>query len=139
MGFDFDALVFYGFVVTTAHSESDLWQAGSDVVVGEGVIERFQRRLGAIAPNSSAPNSSAPNSATLAIHEVGIGLRCDEGLPTGPVYVYVRESVTMGSMGRAGTLDFEVSSSWPEKVRQFCVLMEIPWQEPAWHWFGTAS
>ncbi|MDJ1178894.1 hypothetical protein PJF56_08470 [Roseofilum sp. BLCC_M91] len=55
------------------------------------------------------------------------------------VYIYVRESVTLGSMGKASPLDFEVSSSWPAKIRQFCTLMEIPWQEPAWYWFGTAS
>ncbi|MDJ0795864.1 MAG: hypothetical protein QNJ51_03365 [Calothrix sp. MO_167.B12] len=128
MGFDFDALVFYGFFVNTAQSESELWQAGSDVIPGEGFVERFQRRLAVV-----------PQLTNLQIHEVGIGQRYDEGLPPGAVYVYVRESVTMGSMGKASSLDFDTPSSWEQKVRQFCNLMEIPWQEPAWYWFVTAS
>ena len=129
MGFDFDALVFYGFVVSTAQSESDLWQAGSDVIPGESFVERFQRRLDTIAPAQTA----------LELHEVGVEQHCNEGLPPRAVYVYVRESVTIGSMGKASPLDFEVPSSWKQKIRQFCTLMEIPWQEPTWHWFLTAG
>ncbi|MEM8640691.1 MAG: hypothetical protein AAGG51_18015 [Cyanobacteria bacterium P01_G01_bin.54] len=130
MGFDFDAFVFYGFVVETAQSESELWRAGTDVIPGEEFVARFQRRFEAIAP---------PARPNLTIHDVGMGQRCDEGLPPGPAYVYVRESVTIGSMGKARPIDFDIPPAWPQKVRQFCRVMEIPWQEPTWHWFVTAS
>ncbi|NEO83507.1 MAG: hypothetical protein F6J87_04495 [Spirulina sp. SIO3F2] len=128
MGFDFDALVFYGFVVDDVQSESELWQGGADVSPGEDFVARFRRRLAALE-----------NPPNLALHEVGIEQRGDEGLPPGSVYVYVRESVTMGSMGQARALDFEVPTVWAQKVQQFCTVMEIPWQEPTWHWFATAS
>lgn len=128
MGFDFDALVFYGFVVDDVQSESELWQGGADVIPGEDFVARFRRRLAAFE-----------DPPDLALHEVGIEQRGDEGLPRGSVYVYVRESVTMGSMGQARALDLEVSTVWVQKVQQFCTVMEIPWQEPTWHWFATAS
>ena len=67
MGFDCDALVFYGFFVSTAQSESDIWQTGSDVIPGEEFVERFQRRLTATQVQTN-----------LQIYEVGIGQRCDE-------------------------------------------------------------
>ncbi|WP_088239491.1 hypothetical protein [Calothrix rhizosoleniae] len=127
MGFDFYANIFYGFVVEGIGCEEELWKDGTDVVPEEWMYQRLSRRLEV----TGYPRSEVQGIVT--------GQRVDEGLPVGSGYVCVRDSYKMAEMGRSCKVEFDVQPEWNHRLKRFCEVMEIPFQEPDWHWFATAG
>ncbi len=120
MGVDFKAVAFWGFASDRLHAP--LWNASSDPEPRDGHLwrERLRRRLAAAGRD--------PDEDTGC--EIGVHLTYDAPM----YYAAVSASIQDGAYNRpAPARGFHAGIDWPDRLRAFCELMDIPWRDPGWH------
>ncbi len=126
MSLDFKAVAFWGFASERLHAP--LWQDSPNPEPRDGHRwqERLRRRLTAAGRD--------PGEDTGCV--IGSHLTWDAPM----YYVAVEASVQEGAYNRpAPARGFRVGDDWPARLRAFCDLMDIPWQEPGWHLVNVMS
>ncbi len=124
MGVELKAVAFWGFASDRLHAP--LWNASQDPEPRDGHRwqERLRRRL--------VEAGRDPDEDTGC--EVGIHLIWDASM----YYVAISASIQDGAHNRAmPARGFRAAGAWPERLRAFCDLMDVPWQEPGWHLAGV--
>ena len=107
-----DALLYWGLACLPAMEFP--WREAPDHHAGEDWRERFRRR--ALARQLDSDNT--------------FGCRIGRH----PGLVSVMDSEWRGTIVRATeVMGFGVTPDWERRLRQFCEVMEVPWQDPGWH------
>ena len=133
MGVSTDAILFFGF---SAEDE----EAWSEVFGEKEWEDKLAEKKGLLPPAEAFSEKTrdahreywTKKEELVRAQGCDVGYHCSGDYPI--PYVAIQESVVTAYRGSVKeVMTLEVKPGWRDQLKEFCTLLDIPWQEPKWY------